>query len=194
MVKTIDAVLLSHAHRDACGGLAQLRRWCANRVDEPIPIYAAPATIRAVRSRFARLDHCRLRPVAPGTALRIGPFAVSAVEVPHAREPGVPTYAYRIDCGGVLVYASDVARLTNALRAACAGVGTLVIDGAMWGRRLFSHLTIDAELDELCRWDPERIFLTQIGRSAPPHKALDDEVQRRCRRARPAYDGLEITV
>src|ERR671936_292165 len=101
---------------------------------------------------------------------------IDAVLLPHAREAEVPTYAYRIDCGGTLVYASDVARLTAELRGVCAGADILVIDGAMWRRKLFSHLTIDAELSELCRWEPARILLTQIGRTAPPHEALKQEV------------------
>jgi phosphoribosyl 1,2-cyclic phosphodiesterase len=190
----IDAVLLTHAHRDASGGFAQLREWCRRRGHQPIPVYAAAATVRAVRRRFARLDHCQFRDLAPAAPVGIGPFSVSAVEVPHAREAEVPTYAYRIDCGGTLVYASDVARLTTDLRGVCAGADMLVIDGAMWRRKLFSHLTIDAELSELCRWEPARILLTQIGRTAPPHEALDQEVRARCRRARPAYDGLEVVA
>jgi phosphoribosyl 1,2-cyclic phosphodiesterase len=190
----IDAVLLTHAHRDACGGFAQLRRWWRSQDRSSIPVYAAAATVRAVRRRFVRLDHCQFRDLAPAAPVGIGPFSVSAVEVPHAREAEVPTYAYRIDCDGTLVYASDVARLTADLRGACAGADMLVIDGAMWRRTLFSHLTIDAELNELCRWEPARILLTQIGRTAPPHEALKQEVRARCQRARPAYDGLEVIV
>ena len=193
-IETIDAVLLTHAHRDASGGLAQLRRWCAARGVEAIPVHAAPATFRALRRRFARLDHCRFVALGEGSAVRIGPFTVTATTVPHAREADVPTYGYRVQSRGALVYASDVAELTSDLRAACEGARTLVIDGAMWGRQLFSHLTIDAELEELCRWPPRDIVLTQIGRTAPPHETLAREVARRCARARPAYDGLEIEI
>jgi phosphoribosyl 1,2-cyclic phosphate phosphodiesterase len=193
-VDAIDAILLTHAHRDACGGLAQLRRWCAARGVDALPVYAAASTARVARRRFARLDHCRFVAVSVRSPVRIGPFTVSATAVPHAREADVPTYAYRVESGSALVYASDVAELTADLRVACDGADTLVVDGAMWGRRLFSHLTIDTELAELCRWPPRRIVLTQIGRTAPPHDALEREVERRCARARPAYDGLEIAL
>jgi hypothetical protein len=36
----------------------------------------------------------------------------------------------------------------------------LVIDGAMWRRTLFSHLTIDRDLPALCRWPVNRILLS----------------------------------
>jgi phosphoribosyl 1,2-cyclic phosphodiesterase len=193
-VDAIDAILLTHAHRDACGGLAQLRRWCAAHGVDAVPIHAAEATIRSVRRRFARLDHCDFVTIRAGSPVHIGPFTVTAIGVPHAREADIPTHAYRVESRSVLVYASDVAHLTSDLRAACDGAGTLAIDGAMWGKRLFSHLTIDAELEELCRWPPREIVLTQIGRTAPPHDTLEREVERRCARARPAYDGLEIDI
>jgi phosphoribosyl 1,2-cyclic phosphate phosphodiesterase len=193
-VEAIDAILLTHAHRDACGGLAQLRRWCAARGADAVPVYAAAATVRVVRRRFARLDHCRFVAISPGSPVRVGPFTVSAIAVPHALEVDIPTYAYRVESGSTLVYASDVAELTTDLRAACDGADTLVVDGAMWGRRLFSHLTIDAELEELCRRSPQQLVLTQIGRTVPPHEALAREVACRCARARPAYDGLEMEI
>jgi phosphoribosyl 1,2-cyclic phosphodiesterase len=189
-----DAVLLTHAHRDACGGLARLRRWWAQRADDPIPVFAAGPTIEAVRRRFARLDHCRFVAVEAGRREHVGDLTVQPIEVPHAREPGQPTFAWRLEGDATLVYASDVAALTRDLQTACAGADALVIDGAMWGRQLFSHLTIDAELERLCTWPPRRILLTQIGRTAPPHERLEREVADRCPRARPAYDGLCVAL
>jgi hypothetical protein len=65
-----------------------------------------------------------------------------------------------------LVYASDVAAVEPPLARLARGAQLLVIDGAMWRRRLFSHLTIDRELPALCRWQVDRILVTQIGRTA----------------------------
>src|SRR5581483_4087629 len=158
-----DAVLLTHAHRDACGGIAALRSWWWQRASEPVAVYASTETIAALRARFRRLDHCAFVPVREGERPRLGPATLTALRVPHARERRFPTYAWRITAGGRrLVYASDVARLTPQLRRLCRGAALLVIDGAMWGRRLFSHLTIDLELPELCGWPVDRVLLTQI--------------------------------
>jgi hypothetical protein len=70
----------------------------------------------------------------------------------------------------------------------------LVIDGAMWGRTLFSHLIIDRELPVLCGWRVGRILLTQVGKTASPHARLAREVKEICPRAAPAYDGLSLTL
>ena len=129
-LEDLDAVLLTHAHADACGGVAQLRRWLRARDMERLPLYASAATIAALEKRFRRLDHCDFNPVRPGQRRR----------------------------------------------------------------RLFSHLTIDRELARLCDWEVERIVLTQIGRTAPPHERLERAVRRLCARARPAYDGLVLEL
>jgi phosphoribosyl 1,2-cyclic phosphodiesterase len=194
-IPRIDAVLLTHAHRDAAGGIARLRAWWWQRGDGPIPVYASRGSLAVLRERFARLDHCRLVPVEELAPFRIGRLAVTAALVPHARGSRFPTYAWRVSGGKAsLVYASDVAHLTPALERFARGASLLVIDGAMWGRSIFSHLRGDRALPKLCRWDVERILVTQIGRSAQPHELLEREVAALCARARPAYDGLELEL
>jgi Beta-lactamase superfamily domain len=159
----------------------------------PLPLYASPQALAVLADRHRRLDGVRPVPVEPGRSRRIGPLRVSALDVPHAREPRFRTYAWRLRApGATLVYASDVGRLEPALERFVAGVDLLVIDGAMWGRTLFAHLTIDRELPRLCRWRVGRILLTQIGRTAPPHEQLERAVAELCPRAAPASDGLVV--
>jgi ribonuclease BN (tRNA processing enzyme) len=141
------------------------------------------------------LDHCRLIAVEPGQVFRVGGVEVSAVEVPHAADPRFPTFAWRLRSGGAgVVYASDVARLTVELERFARGASLLVLDGAMWGRPLFSHLRADQALPLVCKWDVGRIVLTQIGRTAPPHERFEREVKAMCPSAIPAYDGLTLRV
>ncbi len=187
----VDAVLVTHSHRDACGGIPQLRRWLDRRSAAPVDVLASAETIGALRRRYARLEHCRFIRVRGGERHRIGRLTVSALTVPHALDPHQPTFAWKLRAGTIaLVYASDLARLTSELRRFCRKADLLVIDGALWRRRLFSHLTIDEALPELCRWPVERILITQIGRSAPVHELLEQDVRALCARAQPAYDGM----
>ena len=192
----IDAVALTHAHRDAIGGLPLLRRWwLANGAQEPIDIFLSEATANLIRTRYRRLEHCRLRVTAPGDIRPVGPLALSALTVPHAEDPRFPTYAWRVSASGrSIVYASDVAHLTPELERFCAGATILVLDGAMWRRRLFSHLTIDEALPTACSWPVGSIILTQIGRSAPPHAQLQREVAALCPKARAAHDRLVVRI
>ena len=192
----IDAVALTHAHRDAIGGLPLLRRWwLTNDAPEPIDIFLSQATANLIRTRYRRLEHCHLRVTAPGAIRHVGPLALSALTVPHAQDPRFPTYAWRISAGArSIVYASDVAHLTPELERFSAGATVLVLDGAMWHQRLFSHLTIDKSLPTACSWPVGSIILTQIGRSAPPHSQLQRDVAALCSKAHAAHDGLVVRI
>jgi phosphoribosyl 1,2-cyclic phosphodiesterase len=191
----LDAVVLTHAHRDAAGGIPALRRWCTVREHPQIAVFASPQTIAVLRSRHRRLDGLDLIAVEPHEPERIDGLDVVAAEVPHAREARFRTYAWRFRAGASsVVYASDVARLEPALRRFSEGAEMLVIDGAMWRRSLFAHLRTDRAVPELCRWSVGRILLTQIGRTAPRHEVLEREVEALCPRAAPAWDGLVVEV
>lgn len=189
----LDGVLLTHAHRDAAGGIPALRRWWTARAGAPLPVYASPQAIALLGERHRQLDGLDLIGVEPGERRQIGSATVAAVEVPHAREARFRTYAWRLwDDTSSIVYASDVGRLEPALQRFSANADILVVDGAMWRRSLFAHLTIDHALPTLCAWPVQRILLTQIGRTAPPHEAFERQVEALCPRAGPAWDGLVI--
>lgn len=193
-VDRIDAVTLTHAHRDASGGVPALRTWLEERQLGPVPVLACPEALDVLRDRYARLEHCVLTPVEAGAPQQVGSVTLAACEVPHAPQPRFRTYAWRVECGPALVYASDTSQPIDDLRRMAEGAALLVADGATYGRRIFSHLRIDADLPHLCGWEVDRILLTQIGRSAPPHDELVREVARRCERAAPAHDGLEVSL
>lgn len=190
----VDVVLVTHAHRDASGGLPALDRSLA-RAAAPLPVLASPSAIALFRRRQRPPAHLRFVAVAPGELHRFGRWRVRAQTVPHATDPRFVTYAWKLSLGDfTLVYASDVARLEPPLARFCRGARLLVVDGAMWRSAMPWHLTIDRALPRLCRWRVERIWLTQIGRSAPPHATLAREVARLCPRARPAWDGLRLRL
>lgn len=191
----IDALLLTHAHRDASGGLPALRTWSLQRDAAPVRVLAHPDTIATLETRYQRLDHCRFLPTQPGSRRRLDAWTVDAIEVPHAAEPHIPTYAWRLRAHGVtVVYASDVASLIPELEHFARGAAVLAIDGATWRRRIFTHLRIDEDVPQLCQWDVRQILVTQIGRSAPSHRELSRAVARLCPRARPAHDGLVVPL
>src|ERR671930_295213 len=111
-LEQLDAVLLTHAHRDAAGGVPALGRWCLAHHRPRLRTLASPEAIAVLATRHRRLDHLDALAVEPGERHRVGPFRINALEVPHARDPRFRTYAWRLRIGGVTaVYPSALARL-----------------------------------------------------------------------------------
>lgn len=191
-VRHLDAVALTHGHRDASGGAPALRSWLGGSA---VPVLASRETHHVLRHRYRRLDHLEVIEVEPGEVVRVGTCSLTPADVPHADRTRFRTYAWRVDDGRhAVVYASDVAALTDDLRELAAGADVLVLDGAMYGRSMFTHLRIEEAVPAVCAWPVGRIVLTQIGRTAPPHDELVVAVAALCWRAVPAHDGLTLTI
>jgi phosphoribosyl 1,2-cyclic phosphodiesterase len=191
LVDRIDYLLITHGHRDASGGIAQLHAWWKKRSQAPIVVLAHGQTIAVLQERHKRLEHCQFVSVEAGYPMTLDEWEVTPLEVVHARTSRFPTFCWKIrSARDTLVYASDIASITPTFADFCQGTRILIIDGAMWKRRLFSHISIDRELPGICQWAVERILLTQIGRTAPPHEQFQEAVRRLCPRASPAYDGM----
>lgn len=188
-IAAVDVVLLTHAHRDATGGILQLDRWLRSR----IPVWASHGTVEALRARHRRLVHLDLRAAPSRSPIDWRGSRFVPLLVPHARD--CTTFAWRIECGNAsIVYASDVARLTRSLEMLCENCDLLVLDGAMWRRRIYTHLEIAATVHVVKRWSARRILFTQLGRSTPDHAVLDRWLRGIDPRIGAAYDGLEIEV
>jgi len=185
----VDLVLITHSHRDASGGVHQLDR----RLSSQVPLLSARATIRTLRERYRRLSHLELRAVSSGQTVPWRDWRITPLVVPHS--PDCTTLAWRLDHAGVsIVYASDIARITAKLEALCDRCNLLVLDGAMWRRRIFSHLEIQSAVATVAPWRVDRVLFTQIGRSTPEHEQLDRWLRRVDPRIGAAYDGLELEI
>lgn len=134
------AIVLTHAHPDHAGGLAE---------GAPCPVYATAATWErlAVPVQERRI-------IAPGRTRRIGRTRFRAFPVQHSIL--APAVGYRITAGGITVfYAPDLVAIRDRA-AAFRGIRLYVGDGATVsrplirrrGRALIGHAPISTQI----RW------------------------------------------
>ncbi len=192
-VEKIDGALITHAHLDAAGGLAQLNAWAGRRAMR-IPVFTERATLR----RYGKFDHLDYQFVKSGGVAKIGAMSVRFFRVRHSLQPGFPTLGFRI---GKFAYASDAASIPALSLKALRGAKTLVLDAAFWfGTNFRGHLRPEKSIRYAHWLGVDELFLTQTGHTYPPHAKAEEAVRAYARIHAPglktaiAYDGLHLKL
>ena len=196
-IKSLEAILITHAHSDAIGGIPRLKKWLKKKeLKNPVPLWSHSITLRHIKKRFKGLEkYLDFRAIKPGQKIKAEGLVIIPVLVPHSIQPGFPTFAFDIKIGREkIIYASDIAEIKSDFKKRLDKIDILIIDGAMWNKKIKSHLEIHQLLSEICRLKIKKIYLTHIGRTAPRYETLKKEVKKLCSKAEPAYDGLKIFV
>lgn len=147
-----DAILVTHAHPDHAGALAG---------GAPCPVYASPATCRALAGW--PLD---LHALAPGRTQRVAGLAVEAIAVVHSLI--APAVGYRLDRR--VFYVPDIVDLRGK-RDVLGGLALYIGDGARLVRplvrtrdgRRFGHTAIRTQLGWCAHAGVLRAVFTHCG-------------------------------
>jgi phosphoribosyl 1,2-cyclic phosphate phosphodiesterase len=190
-IRRLDAVLLTHEHQDAIGGLDELRRF--NELHGAhVPVHARPEDLDVIVGRFAYafgpdgLAYAgapQLRPVALD-----GPFLIGGrrfVPVPVVHADRVIT-GYRT---GGFAYCSDVQRIDEDGRALLRDLDILVIS-ALRDLPHPTHQTVGEALAVIEALRPRRAYLTHLDHELG-HTAL---AARLPAGVDVAWDGLELEL
>ncbi|MBR2866668.1 MAG: MBL fold metallo-hydrolase [Alistipes sp.] len=195
-VTRLDAILLTHQHKDHTAGIDDVRAF--NFVDYPtirtMHIYGNSTTIDRVLHEydyaFAENKYRGVPVIELHTIDEQQPFSIGGVEiVPIVGEHSsrFRSVGYRV---GDLAYITDFSRIEPSEEAKLRGVKVLVINALRWEPH-DSHFSVGEALDVIRRVQPERAFLTHmshgIGLHAEAEARLPEGVNF-------AYDGLVVEI
>jgi phosphoribosyl 1,2-cyclic phosphate phosphodiesterase len=168
-VRSVHAVLFTHAHADHISGIDDVR--VLNRiVDQPLQAFGMQRTLDEITRRFGYA-------FAPWT----GPGFYRPVLLPCPVEAGavhdilgLPVHLFRQGHGrvetlglriGAFAYSTDVVTLDEAAFAVLAGIDTWVVGCFLPREHHGTHANLPTVLDWVARLRPRRTVLTHMGPS-----------------------------
>ena len=195
-VAHIDAILLTHMHKDHTAGIDDVRAF--NFVDYPTihstHIYGNEATINRVKMEydyaFAENKYRGVPVIELHTIATNAPFVVEGVEIVPIvghHSDRFRSVGYRF---GEVAYLTDFSHIEPAEEAKLEGIKVLVINALRWEPH-DSHFSVSEALEVIRRVKPERAYLTHMSHNI----GLYDEAQAKLPEGVTfAYDGLTVEL
>ncbi|KAK8976859.1 hypothetical protein V6N11_047626 [Hibiscus sabdariffa] len=199
-IRTIDAVIITHSHADAVGGLDDLRDW-TNNVQSSIPIYVSERDFEVMKkSHFYLVD---TSVIVPGTAvselqfkiIHEEPFVVHDLQItplPVWHGHGYRSLGFRF---GNICYISDVSEIPEETYPLLENCQLLILDALRPDRSSVSHFGLPRALEEVRRIKPKRTLFTgmmHLMDHEKVNKNLENLAESEGLDVQLSYDGLRI--
>ncbi|CAN0881685.1 Putative hydrolase C777.06c [Linum grandiflorum] len=201
-LRTIDAVIITHSHADAIGGLDDLRDW-TNNVQPYIPIYVAPRDFEVMKkTHYYLVDTSVVTPGAAVSALQFNiiheePFIVNDLKftpLPVWHGEAYRSLGFRF---GNVCYISDVSDIPDETYPLLEDCELLIMDALRPDRSSSTHFGLPRALDEVRKIKPRRTLFTGMMHLMDHEKVNEYLMKLRETEGidvQLSYDGLRVPV
>ncbi|XP_075479766.1 putative hydrolase C777.06c isoform X1 [Primulina tabacum] len=201
-IRTIDAVIITHSHADAIGGLDDLRDW-TNNVQPSVPIYTTLRDFEVMnKTHYYLVDKSGVTPGAAVSDLQFNviqeePFSVHDLQfiplpVWHGR--GYRSLGFRF---GNICYISDVSEIPEDTYPLLENCEILILDALRPDRSSATHFGLPQALEEVRKIRPKRTLFTGMMHLMDHHEVNSNLVKLKETEGldvQLSYDGLRVPV
>ena len=188
-VSSLDAILLTHNHKDHTGGLDDIRAFNYHE-KRATQIYCEKYVEESLRKEYSYAFEEIKYPGAPEWDVHIideNPFTIKGVEITpiRGRHFKLPVLGYRF---GNIAYCTDMNHIPEEEYSKLQGLDHFIINCVRRGRHI-SHYSLEQAIEVAEKVGAKHSWLTHLSHQLPCHEELTKELPGGCL---PAFDGLVI--
>ena len=194
-VTHLEAILVTHAHRDHIGGIDDIRplNWIQKSNME---LYANSQALHSIQHDYHYIFEPHIYPGLPEVNIHdvsnATPFDVGACQITpiHGMHKDLPVLGYRLDDsdGHHIAYITDMNHIDDGEEEKLKDLDILVIN-ALRKAKHFSHFCLPESLAVIERCHPHEAYLTHMSHEMGFHAVTDSELPPHVHLA---YDNLTI--
>ena len=189
-VESLDAIMVTHAHRDHVAGLDDVRSF--NYVQHKnMDVYLNAIAKHALMRDYGYIFEHHEYPGLPEADLHEvdAPFVAAGVTVVpvKAMHKDLPILAFRV---GEMAYITDANHIAPEELEKLKGVKVMVIN-ALRRQKHFSHFSLPEALEVIDKVQPEQAYLTHISHEMGLHSEVEKTLPEGVFLA---YDNLEVEI